>query len=97
MAADDDDLKTAPDDALAAPGRTLRRWWRVLLGVGLLIVLALIIAWFSRERIAENIVSGQLDSLGLPATYQVEAIGTDEQVLRNVVIGDPQRPDRGGH
>ena len=93
MAADDDDLKTAPDDALAAPGRTLRRWWRVLLGVGLLIVLALIIAWFSRERIAENIVSGQLDSLGLPATYQVEAIGTDEQVLRNVVIGDPQRPD----
>ncbi len=94
MAADEDDPQTAPGDALAAPGPTRRRrWWRALLGLGLLLALGLILAWFSREQIAENLIASQLDSLGLPARYEVESIGTDIQVLRHIVIGDPKRPD----
>jgi hypothetical protein len=65
----------------------------VLPGVAAVFALALTLAWFSRERIADNLISGQIDTLGLPATYEVESIGTDEQVLRHIVIGDPARPD----
>ena len=93
MAADEDDPQTMLDDATDVPARPRRRWWRALVGVAAVLVLALTLAWLSRDRIAENLISGQIDKLGLPATYQVESIGTDEQVLRNIVIGDPKRPD----
>lgn len=71
-----------------------RRKGRVVLGVtAVLLLAALLFAWFSRERIAGNIISGQLEALDLPATYQIESIGPKRQVLRNVVVGDPRRPD----
>ncbi|MEO5586550.1 MAG: C4-dicarboxylate ABC transporter, partial [Novosphingobium sp.] len=50
-------------------------------------------AWFSRERIADNYLGAQLRELGLPATYEIERVGPVQQVLRNIVIGDPKRPD----
>ena len=93
MAADEDDPETRLDDPSDVPARPRRRWWRALFAVAAIFALALIVAWFSRDQIAENLISGQIDKLGLPATYEVESIGTDEQVLRHVVIGDPARPD----
>ncbi|QPD00272.1 intermembrane phospholipid transport protein YdbH family protein [Qipengyuania soli] len=54
---------------------------------------ALIVAWFSRERIANNIIADQLESYGLPATYEIEKIAGTNQVLSNLVIGDPAAPD----
>lgn len=75
----------------ASPRR--RRWPLVLVAVLLAVMAALAIAWVSRERIADNYIGAQLREMGLPATYEIERIGTDRQVLRNIVIGDPRRPD----
>lgn len=68
---------------------------RVLAPVGIvtLLVLALGAAWLSRERIAGNIIEGQLEAYDLPATYRIERIGARRQIVSNVVIGDPARPD----
>src|SRR3546814_24695 len=60
------------------------------------IVLALVVGslvWFEREGIAEDFIADQLEDLGIPATYEVASIGPRRQVLRNVVVGDPARPD----
>jgi hypothetical protein len=81
-----------PPEALeeeAPPPRKKRRW-RVLT---MLLVLALGAVWLARERIANKIIAGELESYDLPATYDLEKIGATRQVLKNVVIGDPKRPD----
>lgn len=77
--------------ALDAPGR--RRWLRVALAVVLVVVVALAAVWLSRERIAGNFIEGQLRQYDIPATYTIEHIGPDRQVLTNIVIGDPDAPD----
>lgn len=49
--------------------------------------------WIQKEEIADDYISGQLESLGLPATYEIESIGPTNEVLRNIVVGDPRYPD----
>ena len=96
MAQDDDDPPASPEEGETLTGRPPRRRRRrrkVLLALAALFVLALLVAWFSRERIADNVISGRLEAMGLPATYEIESIGAGRQVLRHVVIGDPARPD----
>ena len=89
--AEDDISETDPFDA-PVPRRS--RWiLRVLIALVLAIVVIVTAAWFSRERIAENLIGDQLEQLGLPATYDIERVGTNQQVLTNIVIGDPTRPD----
>ncbi len=34
-----------------------------------------------------------LADAGVPATYEIEQIGPSRQILRNIVVGDPARPD----
>ncbi len=71
------------------------------LGIGcwaIFVVLALVFAgglagWLNRERIAGNFISGALADAGLQATYTVEEIGPERQVLTNIVIGPADRPD----
>lgn len=89
MAADEP-LSEEPLETASPRGRR----WRLAVAAGAL-VLALVAAfiWASRERIADNYIGAQLREMGLPATYEIERIGTDRQVLRNIVIGDPRRPD----
>jgi hypothetical protein len=76
----------------------MRPGWRrkrVLVPAGIVgaLALALGMAWLSRERIAGNIVDGQLRSYDLPATYKIESAAPDRQVLSNVVVGNPSQPD----
>ncbi|WP_120715804.1 intermembrane phospholipid transport protein YdbH family protein [Tsuneonella amylolytica] len=73
--------------------RARRRWPRVLIGVVLLVLALLAAAWLSRERIAGNVIEGQLREYDIPATYEIERIAPDRQVLKNVVVGDPRSPD----
>ncbi len=73
-----------------------RRWqwvWRVLLGltIGILVLFAFL--WSSRLDIAGNLIAKNMQALGLPATYEIESIGPQKQVVSNIVIGDPARPD----
>ncbi|MGB3848204.1 MAG: hypothetical protein WA940_20200, partial [Sphingopyxis sp.] len=68
--------------------RIKKRW----LTSGALIVLVGAL-WLAREPIADRFVREQLDTLGVPASYQIEEIGLRTERLSNVVIGDPTRPD----
>lgn len=70
-----------------------RRRRRVLAVLALVLLAGLATAWLTRKQIAENVISGQVDKLGLPATYKVDSIGLQRQVISNVVIGDPAHPD----
>jgi hypothetical protein len=70
-----------------------RRWPVVLLALAGVVVLALLAAWFSRDRIAGSVIAGQLESLGVPARYEIESVGPRRQVLTHVVVGDPAHPD----
>ncbi len=79
--------------AEAEPVRMRPRRRRVLGVLALILFIALATAWLTRKQIAENVISGQVDQLGLPATYKVESIGLQKQVISNVVIGDPAHPD----
>lgn len=84
------------DDALPSeesprPGR--RRGRTLLLAALLVLALLLAYVWITRKSIADNYLAAELETMGLPATYEVARIGPDEQVIRNLVIGDPARPD----
>jgi hypothetical protein len=79
--------------AEAAPAPQRRRWRRAV-AVGLiLLVAALAIAWWQREQLANRIIAGQLEQYDLPGTYRLEQVGPLTQVLTDVVLGDPARPD----
>ncbi|MEP5938750.1 MAG: YdbH domain-containing protein [Erythrobacter sp.] len=83
-------------DAEGPPAR--RRWsqkrrWRSTLALGVLLVIGLVYVWATREQIAVNVIEEQLQAYELEADYDIEAIGPQEQILRNVVIGDPEDPD----
>ncbi len=69
-----------------------RTLW-LLFALVLLIALAVLGAWLARDRLASGVIDEQLAALDLPATYDVERIGPGEQVLTDIVIGDPARPD----
>ncbi|MBJ7440419.1 MAG: YdbH domain-containing protein [Sphingopyxis sp.] len=49
--------------------------------------------WIAREPIADRFITDQLGSRGVPAQYQIDAIGFRSERLSNVVIGDPKNPD----
>ncbi len=65
----------------------------VLIAALVLGVIAVGVVWWQRYGIANRIIAGQLSDLGLPATYKIERIGGRSQILTDIVIGDPQRPD----
>ncbi len=70
-----------------------RKRWRVSAGVGVFLVVGLGAIWTQREKIAADIVFEQLEAAGLDATYDIESVAPDRQILANVVVGDPRRPD----
>jgi len=63
------------------------------LAVLAILAAGLAILWANRERIAGNIIAGELAARGIEATYEIERIGGSRQVLTDVVVGDPRRPD----
>ena len=80
-----------PEDAEIRPRRSRR--WRVLGVLGGISLVALGIVWTQRVQIADRIIAGQLRGYDLPATYKIESAGPRQEVLTNIVIGDPRRPD----
>lgn len=72
---------------------TRRKRWQLPIIFCILGAIALAFAWASRKEIADDYIVQQLEALGLEATYEVAEIGPERQVLRNVVIGDPENPD----
>jgi hypothetical protein len=75
-----------------APGK--RRWRRrVMLGVASLALAGGGAVWLSRERIAEDVINGYLAERDVPATYDIVSLTPNRQVIANLVVGDPARPD----
>jgi hypothetical protein len=74
-----------------ASRRRIGRW--ALLAVLVLVAAALAFVWLSRERIAGNVIGNALASRNIHATYKIDQIGPRTQILRDIVVGDPDHPD----
>lgn len=71
-----------------------RGLWRPLLPwISIVLVIVIGFAWSQRSEIADDLIASQLEDRGIEATYEVERVGGRQQIFRNVVIGDPERPD----
>ncbi|MEQ1550588.1 YdbH domain-containing protein [Sphingorhabdus sp.] len=72
-----------------------RRWTkrRIFGAVLLLLFLLLAYVWWKRVDIADGFVRDYLEKNGVRATYEIEDIGFRTQRIRNVVLGDPAKPD----
>lgn len=90
MAEHDDDGESVPKGAVAVSSG---RWRRALLRLFAAVLVLFAVIWLARDRIADNIIASQLKSYGIPATYKIEQIGPSTQILTDIVIGDPRRPD----
>lgn len=75
--------------------RPARRVWRrrLTFAFAAAVLIAAASGWLSRERIAGDVIDDYLAERGVAATYDIVAIGPAEQVIENLVIGDPARPD----
>lgn len=80
-------------DEPAAGGGARRIGRYAALAVLALVVMGLAAAWLGRERIAANLISNELAQRGIEATYNIEHIGGRREVLTDIVVGDPMRPD----
>lgn len=76
----------------SAPRRPRRIGCALVLALGLLLLVALLIVWLGRVRLADNLIHDYFEQSGVAARYEVREIGPRRQVLANLVIGDPARP-----
>ncbi|WP_370191640.1 YdbH domain-containing protein [Qipengyuania sp.] len=88
-----DDMKTMVEGDSGTPAARRRKRWLVVLALAVALLVAGLVAWLSRERIVDDIIQGQLEASGVPASYKIERVGGRKQVLTDVVIGDPAAPD----
>ena len=87
-------ISTAMDEEIANDPVGRRFRFRLFGGIVLvLILLALIVLWVSRTTLADNVIQSELDQMDVTASYDIEDIGLRTQIIRNLVIGDPERPD----
>ena len=85
--------RVAAGEGVVVPGTRGRRWPWLLGGAGLILAGGLGAAWLQRDTIAGNVIASQLASSGVRATYRIGEIAPGQQVLTNIVIGDPAHPD----
>ncbi|NMW31668.1 exoprotein [Altererythrobacter sp. RZ02] len=89
-ASSDIDGDIATESVRPKKRKLLRRLAFLLLGF---VIGAALLGWFTREDIARDLIGDELAKLDLPASYDVEQISADRQVLTNIVVGDPSDPD----
>ena len=70
-----------------------KRWPRVLVIVGAVVLVAVGGLWLTSNTIVDNIIGSQLKDRGIAGSYTIESSGLSRQVLTNLVIGDPAHPD----
>ena len=75
------------------PRRLLERGARIVAGVALLLLIAIVGLWLARRPIATGLIDRTLAEKGVPARYGIANLGFGRQRLTDVVIGDPTHPD----
>ncbi|WP_340587993.1 intermembrane phospholipid transport protein YdbH family protein [Erythrobacter alti] len=84
----------AENEGATIPRGRKRRWLRnatrIFVGV---LLLALVIAWLQRREIADTLIADTFADNNIRATYTVDDISPTRQVITDLVIGDPERPD----
>ena len=83
----------AAEPEVEVPPQRRKKRWRVLGALIVLLLGGLLYGWFVREQLADTVIAGQMQDLGLPGTWTVESVGPGTQIISNIVIGDPKRPD----
>lgn len=78
-------------EAFAASGA--RRWHFALALLLPALGFGTIGLWLQRENVAHRIIAGQLEQYDLRADYRIDRVEPLVQVLSQVVVGDPARPD----
>lgn len=69
------------------------RWRGIAIGVAAAALVGGGTAWLSRERIAADVIDDYLAESGVHATYDIISLTPRQQVIENLVVGDPARPD----
>ncbi len=82
---------TAGEAASDARPRRMRRGV-LAAGVGAMAVLVGIV-WSERGDIADHAITTMLRRQGIPAKWRIASIGLGEQIIADVVVGDPAHPD----
>ena len=80
-------------ESAPVPLRRFRKRFWVPIGILLSIAIIALVAWTQRESLAGNFIARELERYGIEGRYTVERIGGRRQVLRDVSLGDPDRPD----
>jgi hypothetical protein len=74
-----------------------RRWGRiarfVALGIVVLLIIVIAIAWIERRPIATHYLKRELERRGVQGSYHLDRVGLRTQEVSNLVIGDPRHPD----
>ncbi len=73
--------------------RWRKKRWQVPAFVASMLVVMAGLAWMNRFAIADDFVADQLETYDLPATFQIERVGGQTQVISDLVIGDSHAPD----
>ncbi len=70
------------------------RWKRRIFSVVTLLLIGLLLfAWLQRNSIADRFVQNAFAARGIKASYKIDTVGFRTQRIRDLVIGDPTRPD----
>ena len=59
----------------------------------LFIILVIAGVWTQRVGIASRFIDNELERRNVPATYKIARLGLRTEILEDLVIGDPRRPD----
>lgn len=78
--------------------RSMRFWpsrwrYRALLVCVMLLFISGSATWLERERIAGNVIDSYLADQGVAARYTLIEIGPNRQVIADLSVGDPAKPD----
>ena len=82
-----------PDRVVIRTSRFRRVLAWVAVGVLLLLIIALVIAWTQRREIAGDIIDRELRNRGVEGSYTLDRVGLRTQQISNLRIGDPNDPD----